>query len=315
MRHLFAFVLSLFLCTTAVAQRVQPAYQEYIATYAPLAVDQMKRHGIPASITLAQGLLESAAGRSTLAIHAKNHFGIKVTSDWTGSHMLRDDDRPNEKFRVYRSVAESYEDHSLFLKRTRYQSLFSLPLRDYKGWARGLKACGYATSPTYADNLINIIELYQLHQWDNGNVQLPIYQRGATAAENVPGTYASTTGGSAITGIHDIVRFCNGARYVVAQAGDTWERVGRYYGISARKLKKINELPSSAQLSPGDIVYLDSKSSKAAKPLKHKYHVVAVGESMHYISQRYGIKLKTLYKKNKLTPNYSPRPGDQLLLR
>lgn len=315
MRHLLALVISLILCLTASAQSIQPAYHEYIATYAPLAVDQMKRHGIPASITLAQGLLESAAGRSTLAVHANNHFGIKVTSDWMGGHMLRDDDRPNEKFRVYHSAAESYEDHSLFLKRPRYQSLFSLSPHDYKGWARGLKACGYATSPTYADNLINIIELYQLHQWDNGNVQLPIYQRGATAADNQPGTYASAPSGNTITGIQDIVRFCNGARYVIAQTGDTWERVGQYYGLSARKLRRINELPSTAQLTPGDIVYLDSKSSRAAKALKHKYHVVAAGESMHYISQRYGMKLKTLYKKNKLTPNYSPRPGDQLLLR
>lgn len=136
------------------------AYEDYIARYSAMAVEQMRLYGVPASITLAQGLLESGAGRSTLAAEGNNHFGIKCHKEWTGNSMLRNDDAPDECFRVYDSPEESFRDHSLFLRRQRYASLFDLPLTDYVGWARGLKKCGYATDPNYADRLISIIELY-----------------------------------------------------------------------------------------------------------------------------------------------------------
>ncbi len=139
---------TLFFCLFAVFTKAQNSdYQRYIERYASLAVDQMHRHKIPASITLAQGLLESGAGKGDLARRANNHFGIKVGGSWTGPYILKDDDARNEKFRVYGSVKESYEDHSLFLKKPRYASLFNLKMTDYKAWAHGLKRCGYATNP------------------------------------------------------------------------------------------------------------------------------------------------------------------------
>ena len=147
------------------SQRPNQAYWEYIEKYRSMAQDQMMRHRIPASITLAQGLLESAAGRSELALKANNHFGIKVGTGWTGPYVIKSDDRPDDRFRKYNNVAESYEDHSQFLLKPRYASLFKLNITDYKGWANGLKQCGYATSPTYAQQLITIIENYGLHQY------------------------------------------------------------------------------------------------------------------------------------------------------
>lgn len=141
--------------------------QNYILKYHRLAQKEMKRHGVPASITLAQGLLESGYGKSKLAIKARNHFGIKCTSSWKGRSMRMDDDKKDECFRKYSSVKKSYIDHSLFLKRDRYASLFALDIKDYKAWAFGLKKCGYATNPKYAELLIGIINKYDLHKYDN----------------------------------------------------------------------------------------------------------------------------------------------------
>lgn len=302
--------------TAAQSLKRNSTFQAYIDKYVGMAMDQMQRYGIPASITLAQGLLESGAGQSMLAVKANNHFGIKVTTDWTGKYILRDDDKPNEKFRVYSSPAESYEDHSLFLKRRRYQQLYSLSPTDYKGWARGLKDCGYATSSSYATNLINIIELYELYRYDTG--ELPTYLASTdgcvSAGLSSTGT-AIRAAGTQIRGIQDIIHFCNGSRFVIAQPGDTWELLSKYYGISLRKLRKINELPKGILLNPGDIVFLDTKSTKADKIYKKRYHVVRLGESIYSISQTYGMKMKTLYKVNKLSTDYMPRPGDNLRLR
>ena len=165
-RPILFFLCAFFYALCATAQR-NATFEAYIAQYAPVAVEQMKLHGVPASITLAQGLLESGAGQSRLAVKGNNHFGIKTGGDWTGAYMLKDDDAPGERFRVYASAAQSFEDHSLFLRgRSRYASLFALAPTDYKGWARGLKAAGYATNPAYADRLIQLIETYDLARFD-----------------------------------------------------------------------------------------------------------------------------------------------------
>lgn len=150
----------------ATAQRQNSVCLDYIATYFQMAQEQMRQYGIPASITLAQGLEESGAGLSMLATKANNHFGIKVNEDWHGPYVLRDDDHPNDKFRKYEDVKDCFEDHSRFLTRPRYQSLFNLERTDYKGWAEGLKRCGYATNPAYAEKLIKLIELYELQKYD-----------------------------------------------------------------------------------------------------------------------------------------------------
>lgn len=305
------------------AQRPNATYQAYIAQYATTAQVQMQRYGIPASITLAQALLESAAGQSVLARKANNHFGIKVTSDWKGPYIVQDDDHRNERFRAYGSAAESYEDHSKFLKRSRYQSLSLLPKDDYKGWAKGLKACGYATSPTYATRLIEIIELYELQKYDHPGRRYDVEESTIPAVANkrnqtqhgTTTTQTTTTYYGHRNNIYDLVRFCNGSRYVIAQPGDTWQSLALVYGLKERKLRAINEYPAGYQPTTGTPIYLDTKRSRASKTLKGKSHIVRAGESMHSISQIYGIRMKTLYNVNHLPLDYQPRPGDSLRLR
>lgn len=300
---------------TTLAQQVRPnsVFQKYIECYASTAQIQMQKHGIPASITLAQGLLESAAGQSMLATKANNHFGIKVSTDWTGPYVLRDDDKPNERFRSYNSVEESFEDHSLFLKRPRYQSLFNLSITDYKSWARGLKACGYATSPTYAEKLIEIIECYNLQQYDtrkgervDSSCQTVLHPAFPTNQHEQRNPYPTR---------YDRVLFCNNCRYIIVQPCETWKSIGLVYGRSERKLRSMNEYPKGTLPQVGAPLYLDKKSTRAAKVLKGKYHIVKAGESLHSISQMYGMRMKTLYKVNCLPIEYTPKPGDALLLR
>jgi len=146
----------------------QSATESYIQKWKKECVEQMEKYGIPASITMAQGILESASGDSDLAIKANNHFGIKCHKDWTGKKFYKDDDKKNECFRVYDNAEASFEDHSIFLKRDRYASLFLLDVKDYKGWANGLKQCGYATNPKYPQLLISLIEKHKLYELDQG---------------------------------------------------------------------------------------------------------------------------------------------------
>lgn len=148
------------------AARNKITTEEYIAMYKKIARKEMKKHGIPASITLAQGILESGSGNSELARKARNHFGIKCTADWNGKTYHVDDDKPNECFRRYKHVETSFHDHSEFLKRKRYSSLFDLDRDDYEGWAKGLKKAGYATNPKYPQLLINLIEKHKLYKYD-----------------------------------------------------------------------------------------------------------------------------------------------------
>ena len=274
------------------AQRRNQTYQKYIDKYSSLAVREMKRHHIPASITLAQGLLESGAGRSRLSRLSNNHFGIKCGGNWSGRKTYADDDYRNECFRSYKHPRESYEDHSRFLVTgPRYQFLFRLKPTDYKGWARGLKKAGYATNPHYADRLINIIELYNLQRYDRrGSHGMP------PAVSNPHQPYLA-----------------NDLLYIIARSGDTWKTISREFGISRRRLRKYNDLYKGYELSEGDIVYLEKKRRKALSG--YIIHRVSAGESMHSISQMYGIRLKNLYKLNKKTSDYHPREGDYLRLR
>lgn len=286
-------------CVAQVRHNV--AYDQYIAQYKDLAISQMIHYKIPASITLAQGLLESAAGRSDLARKGNNHFGIKCHG-WAGRTTYHDDDERQECFRAYDNVWDSYEDHSKFLAgQSRYSRLFSLSLTDYKGWARGLKACGYATNPRYADNLIRVIEQYQLYQYDT-----------AKTYDKFIAKHNSTDKPSNIeSGLHHIYLY-NKNYYVVAREGDSFKTIADEIGISYRKLARYNERDKKDQLQKGDIVYLKEKRSKADKKYKKMPHVVKTGESMYSISQRYGIKVKSLYKKNKLPDDYMPQVGDRL---
>lgn len=282
------------------AQTPKSAYQTYIERYAPIAVEQMERYGIPASITLAQGLLESAAGQSSLARKANNHFGIKVGMNWTGPYVLKDDDYKDERFRKYRSAEESYEDHSVFLRSgQRYASLFKLKPTDYKGWAHGLKSAGYATNPHYAQQLIHLIESYDLASYDNPNAARKKHGHGYAADIASGYTFGS----------------CNGVQYLLAREGDTYKSIAKMLGSKARKLRKYNDAPKQAILHAGDIVYLHSKKSKASKKLGIKTHVVKSGESLYAISQSYGIRLKSLYKLNQFDASHVLHVGDTIRIR
>ncbi len=297
------FFVPFLLATTLFAQSRQSVQWRYIENYKDMAVDQMQRYRIPASITLAQGLCESAAGQSQLAREAHNHFGIKVGSDWAGPYMILSDDRPDDRFRKYRTDDESFEDHSRFLSRgQRYRSLFNLNITDYKGWAHGLKRCGYATNPRYASMLIDIIERYNLQQFDS-----PSAMRRHTHSAN-------NAAGDDFYDRHIVYRI-NKTYMIIAMTGDTWESVAKQTGVSRRKLLKYNERPKDSRLAPGDVVYLQKKRTRGDKSLKGVPHVVQPGESMYDIAQHYAIRLSSLYKLNALTADYVPEAGDLIWLR
>jgi len=291
-------------CVTSVkAQTISQRYLQYIQQYKDVAIEQMRKWHIPASITLAQGLLESAAGQSTLATKGNNHFGIKCHNGWTGPTMYKDDDRRDDCFRVYRSAYESYEDHSKFLATgQRYRSLFSLKPTDYKSWARGLKSAGYATNPAYAQSLIDIIERYGLHQYDSGKgYDKFMYDRSKD----------QKSGGQPL----HLIYIYNKNYYLYARRGDTFRSIGEEINISYKKIARYNELDKNAVLEEGQIIWLKKKQTKAPKEFKNRPHVVQVGESMYLISQKYGIRLKSLYKLNNLTPDYRIQVGDVLRVR
>ncbi len=279
--------------TAAVPSQAQSkdAFANYIARYGNLAVDQMKKYGIPASITLAQGLLESDAGRSTLAVKCNNHFGIKCHSGWTGRKMYHDDDARQECFRCYSDADDSYRDHSLFLVNgSRYQSLFKLSVTDYKGWAKGLKAAGYATSPTYADKLIEIIERYGLDRYDkSGGVRLK------------PGQ------------IPHQPMLVNGQRCVRLREGETLKDIAREYGMQLSLLRRFNEAERKFVPPAGTLVYLERKKSRADR--EHRTYVVKKGDSLWSISQQFGVKMKPLANRNHLSQDNPLSVGMTLLLR
>jgi len=284
--------------------RWNQSYQTYINQYKDLAIEQMLRYRIPASITLAQGLFESRAGQSDLARQGNNHFGIKC-HNWTGPTQYHDDDARGECFRVYQDAKQSYEDHSLFLARqSRYSRLFNLSPTDYKGWAHGLKACGYATNPQYASKLIQIIELYKLNDYDK-----------AKSYDRFMATHSGTDKPINAEGTLHPIHIFNENYYLYAREGDTFKSIGREVNISWRKLAKYNEIDKKTILHKGDIVYLKKKRKKAPKQYKKRPHTVMPGESMYTISQKYGIRLKNLYKMNHLSPDFQIRPGVLLKVR
>ena len=294
------FCLLFFIATLAEAatQRKIPSYEKYIKTYSALAIEQQKKYKIPASITLAQGLLESGAGQSDLARRSNNHFGIKCHSDWRGGRVYHDDDLRGECFRKYNRVEDSYEDHSKFLKRSRYDRLFQLKITDYKGWARGLQKCGYATDRAYANKLIKVIEDYELYRYDTGKVhKLTRQEKKKLKYPTVKYTIYRTYG----------------LLYVYAKENDSFDQIAQNLDFPVKDLKKFNEVPEDFPLQKGDIVYIEKKKKKADKP--NYDHVVQVGESMHSIAQKYGIQIKSLYKMNKKDKDYVPEEGDVLKLR
>lgn len=327
LRRYYIFLVSLLLSVAAWSQgSTNRAYWAYIDKYKDMAMEQQQKYKIPASITLAQGLLESGAGRSRLATVANNHFGIKTPGGWTGPYILANDDLPNEKFRKYRSVEDSYEDHSLFLLKPRYKRLFTYKITDYNAWAKGLKACGYATSPSYAQSLIRIIEMYSLHQFDTrkpssfksskedivynargkegkiSKAYLRRLARGKIRESKIPPFFRSHA-----------VYHNNKNYFIVVQSGDDFATISQATGIDILDLLDYNDLDLNYTLTIGDILYLRKKRTKASKDYINKPHIVQPGQSMYDISQMYGIRLKNLYKLNGLSPREYEIQVDNLI--
>jgi len=270
------------------------AHLQYIDKYKDLAISQMKKYGIPASITLAQGLLESDAGRSMLAVEGNNHFGIKCHTDWTGKKMYHDDDRRDDCFRVYRNVEGSFEDHSLFLTtHSRYAFLFDLKTTDYVGWARGLKKAGYATNPAYAEKLIEIIERYNLDMYDKG---------GKFKKEN-----------AAAVGFAHQPYISNNLLYVRIGDGESLKEIAKEFDMTRMRLRRYNEINREYVPEPGSVIYLERKKGKADK--QYQLHTVQSGESLWSISQLYGVRLKALMRRNGLDENSAIQVGQILEVR
>jgi hypothetical protein len=286
--------------------------QEYIDRFKATAIEEMKRSGIPASIILAQGLVESDNGNSTLAVKANNHFGLKCHKDWGGSAMYVNDDAPNECFRKYNSAWESFRDHSNFIMNTnRYENLFKLEPTDYKGWAYGLKKDGYATHPQYAKMLIKIIE-------DNGlqNLDIGVDIEKKPNKNNHP---LSKNRNHAVSDDFSInlnkrkVYTRNRIDYILAKNGDHFDSLDKEMDLLSWELKKYNELSDDSVLKAGQILYIQPKRNKA--DVGCDFHIVKTGETMYSISQLYGIKLNKLYKKNRMEIGKQPDPGQKIWLR
>ena len=311
-RVLIAFALALLCLCGAEAGDTTPQ-QRYVEKYAPMAVREMLRSGVPASITLAQGMLESGNGESKLATKGKNHFGIKCHKGWTGKSMKVDDDARGECFRVYDSVEESYRDHSDFLRyRDRYKFLFDLDRTDYKGWAYGLKKAGYATDPSYAAKLIRYIE-------DNNLSRFDVLKE--VEAEEMP-LPPHRIEAPVLTMSDEEFHFpltrelysVNGVPFVYSLEGETYKSIAKHYHLFHREILRFNDLKRDVPLAPGTVVYLAHKKNHSPKGLD-KYIVEEDGEDFHAICQRFALKEKAVLKMNGLSKAPSLREGDELKLR
>jgi LysM repeat protein len=305
------YLFTIIFISTISAAFAQISREEYIDRYQLLAIEEMNRSGIPASITMAQACLESGNGNSILSLKSNNHFGIKCKSTWTGKTVRHDDDEKNECFRKYNSVEESFIDHSNFLMdNPRYFSLFQLPPDDYVGWAHGLKKAGYASAPDYANRLLKIIEEYQLYRLDYKmtNEQLATLKHTKPRKKEVLNNLVINPYQS-----HQIT-MRNGLKTVVANEGDTYEILAQEFGIKTWELYNFNDQSEGYRPLKNEIVYIEAKHRKAGRKgmLTHR---VEAGETMHYISQLYGLKLKPLYKRNNMKAGEEPHTEEIIFLR
>ncbi len=337
-QRIFSLLITSISLVNIFAQTTAERYQAYIEQYAKMAQEQQREHGVPASITLAQGLLESAAGRSELATKANNHFGIKCGGEWDGATYRHDDETKNECFRKYRHVDESFRDHSLFLKRKRYESLFALEVTDYKGWAHGLKRCGYATDPGYATKLINLIETYDLAKYSlldaetkatvkptkktkttkpisSKEQKKEIRAQREELEQTKPEYNTSNPSMGSVDLIieHEVLRN-NGKRYVIAREGDTFLSIAYEFNMYDSTLRRYNDIMNPRyELQTGDKVYLQKKKKKAAR--KYAVYRVKKNENIWQIAQDKGMQLQTIYDLNGIPEGENVTVNQKLRLR
>ncbi|MBI5218693.1 MAG: glucosaminidase domain-containing protein [Bacteroidia bacterium] len=303
-------ILFAFLTTTPLfSQQKKMTAADYIKTYSSLAVKEMKRSGVPASITLAQGIHESDNGNSDLAREANNHFGIKCHSTWTGKKMYKDDDEKNECFRKYKTAEESFRDHSDFLKNTkRYAFLFDLDPTDYKAWAKGLKTAGYATNPKYPELIISTIEDNNLQVYDRDYVaenKNTNFKKHKSKKLGDVDNYSIKAGREIFTK--------NRRNYIIIKKGDTFFKFASEFDLSISFLHKCNDMDKDDPLKEGQIFFVQKKRNRAERA--SEFHIAKQGETIWSVSQFYGIKLNKLYKKNKMRKGEEPKEGQKLWLR
>jgi len=327
MKKLLLLFFAAAACFNMQAQ-TNEAVEAYITQYKQLAIDEMIRTGVPAAITLAQGILESNAGQCSLTQQSNNHFGIKCKEDWVGEVVYHDDDRRGECFRRYNSAEDSYRDHSDFLKnRPNYAPLFDIDVTDYKDWAYGLKKAGYATNPAYATSLITTIEKYDLEQYTdialNQSNQLNVASSNVQSQQNIEfknASYASNQDAPQDNAsyndeilkhpINSIFRI-NETNVLFANEGTSLFAVATQYNIPYKKLLEYNDLDNVDILQQPTLIYLEKKQKRGSK----EYHVVSGNEDLHDIAQEEGIQLESLLAYNNLQKNNQPKPGDKILLR
>jgi LysM repeat protein len=340
MRILFSFLL--VICFTAAQAQSPQAVTAYVERYKAIAIEEMKLYGIPASVTLAQGIHESGCGCSALALNSNNHFGIKCHNEWGGQTYHHDDDLPQECFRVYKCAEESFRDHSEFLKnRARYASLFSLAPTDYRSWARGLKAAGYATNPHYPDIIIKLIEDYKLNQYDKPGTQTATTAKVETKEKNnevdlikqsiiqssqtpAPAATANPTTSASIvkTSTSNAVcidfskytsdeRTVNGTKALVYKKEVPLSFIAQKYNITLQQLYAYNDMYPSDKFRDNDLIYVEGK--KIESP--YFQYEVSDGETMHDIAQKFAVQLSELIKRNGITAGCEPVPGEIVVLR
>ena len=316
----------------------QSHQEKYIERYSAIAVSEMYRSGVPASITLAQGLLESGYGRSELAVKSNNHFGIKCHNGWQGGRVYHDDDAKGECFRKYDNPEDSYRDHSDFLRyRDRYKFLFDYKVTDYKAWAYGLKKAGYATDPAYPAKLIKLIEDYKLYQFDTkpsgyghkvksqeSTNTKPSHKTNHKEAESkvIPKSPNQIEQVKVYTGRkREEFRFSlsremysrNDVPFIYSMEGETYKSIAESNNLFVKELLKFNDLSKEETLLPGTVVYLQKKKNEAERGLN--MHVIEAGETLRTIAQRYGVRVKSLKKLNEIENENLIREGDILRLR
>lgn len=312
-KKLILVFLSSFFVVSLMAQYNQ-VRQDYIDKYKVIAVKKMLDHGIPASITLSQGILESGAGKSKLAMEANNHFGIKCHIGWTGDTYIMDDDKRNECFRKYAKAEDSFEDHSLFLTtRSRYAFLFEIPVTQYKDWAHGLKKAGYATNPKYAHLLIKVIEDNNLYEFDKIK---SLSELGVEVDQNPGGEFIITDHGEdfkpvSVSATQRLIYENHGVRYVLAIHNDTYEKIAAEFEIYSWQLRKYNDADKKTTLQAGEFVYIEKKNKKA----RIKYHIVQRNETLRAICQKYAVRMKNIKKMNGIKKEGPLREGERLKLR
>ncbi len=332
---MFRFHLIIFYCLLSVltfGAEGSVTREEYIHLWKDEAIYQMVVHKIPASITLAQGILESGDGNSRLAKEGNNHFGIKCHNDWTGRRIFEDDETRGECFRQYATAHESYEDHSIFLQRKRYEALFQLESDDYKGWAKGLKECGYATNPKYPQLLIGIIEEFHLHEYDKIGKEFlrknkipdrgkyvdtpaavitePVQEKSKSKKPKHTGN-DSERSSITISNGRQVLQSGNHIKYTIAKAGDTPESIARDFDLHEVFIRKFNDLNAGDKIKSGEFIYIQPKRNQGSQ----ESCVVQSGESLRDLSQRYGIKMKKIRRYNQLEPGSEPAAGSTIKLK